>query len=280
MSLSFSLHVRCIFPCMSRSFIASHLATSPFVSFGLLVLCFPFIPPALPLFSFLSPSCPFRFPLVSRSFPLPFLSCRLPAPCMSLHFPLFPPLMSLHFLAFPLRSPISFRKSTVFPTLSQKCQNTEFSQILGKRRKETQTSKELAGGFKPRTPVLRHRLPEDYFLWTVIRGGQPDVRLGVRHAEQCWRIWNRLRHVFLFSVYPEQNLSTQVPFPERDLWELAIRRQAEKGKEHWVCPRGAPMNLMNQWKLKHLTSVPLLQMGLSETFHESERGLRGENFVS
>ena len=42
-----------------------------------LVLCFPFIPPALPLFSFLSLSCPFQFTFVSLSFPVAFLSCRL-----------------------------------------------------------------------------------------------------------------------------------------------------------------------------------------------------------
>ena len=66
------------FPCMSRSCVASHFPTSPVVPIGFLVLCFPFIPPALPLFSFLSLSCPFQFPFVSLSFPVAFLSCRRP----------------------------------------------------------------------------------------------------------------------------------------------------------------------------------------------------------
>ena len=85
---------------MSLSFIASHFPTSPFMSIGFLVLCLP-CSPLTPLFSFLSPLCPFQFPCVSLSFPLAFLSCHLPVPCMSLHSPLFPPLISLHFLAFP-----------------------------------------------------------------------------------------------------------------------------------------------------------------------------------
>ena len=73
------------FPRMSHSFVASHFPTSPIVPIGFLVLCFPFIPPALPLFSFLSLACPFQFPFVSLSFPAAFLSCRLPvsSPCIS-----------------------------------------------------------------------------------------------------------------------------------------------------------------------------------------------------
>ena len=89
MSTSFSMYV---------PFIASHFPTSPFVSFGFLVLCFPFIPSSLPLFSVLSPLFPFQFPFVSLSFPLAFLSFPRPVPCMSLHFPLFPP---LHFPSLP-----------------------------------------------------------------------------------------------------------------------------------------------------------------------------------
>ena len=85
-------------PCMSRSFVASHFPTSPVVPIGFLVLCFPFIPPALPLFLFLSFSCPLQFPFVSLSFPLVFRSCRLPIssphllalPCISLCSPVFP----------------------------------------------------------------------------------------------------------------------------------------------------------------------------------------------
>ena len=92
------------FPCMSRSFVASHFPTSPVVPIGFLVLCFPFIPPALPLLSFL-----FQFPFVSLSFPAAFLSCRLP-----ISFP--------HFLALPCISfllPNISRKNTFFPAFSQ-----------------------------------------------------------------------------------------------------------------------------------------------------------------
>ena len=85
------------FPCMCRSCVASHFPTSPVVPIGFLVLCFPFIPPALPLFSFLSLSCPFHFPL---------LSCHVDF--------LFPPLISLHFLAFPLCSPVFPANKTRF----------------------------------------------------------------------------------------------------------------------------------------------------------------------
>ena len=68
------------------------------------VLCFPFIPPALPLFSFLSLSCPFQFPFLSLSFPLcfPFIS-----PLFPFHFPLLSflscrlPISSPHFFALP-----------------------------------------------------------------------------------------------------------------------------------------------------------------------------------
>ena len=76
---------------MSRSCVASHVPTSPVVPIGFLVLCFPFIPPALPLFSFLSLSCPFQL-------------CRLPI--SSPHF--------LHFLAFPLCSPVFPAKKHCF----------------------------------------------------------------------------------------------------------------------------------------------------------------------
>ena len=93
------------FPCMSRSFVARHFPTSPVVPIGFLVLCFPFILPALPLFSLLSLSCPFQFPFVSLSFPVAFLSCRLP-------------ISSPHFLAlsciFPLLLSISRKKTRFF----------------------------------------------------------------------------------------------------------------------------------------------------------------------
>ena len=146
-SFQLPLHVPVIFlvcplhfPCVSRSFVASQFPTSPVVPIGCLVLCFPFIPPALPLFSFLSLSCPFQFPFVSLSFPVAFLSFRLP---------IFS-LISLHFLAFPLCSPAFFQrfrkedvqKHRVFPDF---------------RQKET----EPAGGFEPGTPAPRRlRLAE------------------------------------------------------------------------------------------------------------------------
>ena len=126
------------FPCMSRCFAASHFPTSPVMPIGFLVLCFPFIPPALPLFSFLSLACPFQFPFVSLSFPAAFLSCRLP-------------ISSPHFLALPCISPLlphisrkKTRFSSVFAIRTSK--NTEFFQIFGKRTQEPQTSKEPAGG--------------------------------------------------------------------------------------------------------------------------------------
>ena len=112
------------FPCMSRSFVASHFPTSPVVPIGFLVLCFPFIPPALPLFAFLSLSCPFQF-----SFHFPLLSCHVDF--------LFPPLISLHFFAFPLCSPVCPKKKLGFSfVFARTSTNTEFSQIFDKRRQE------------------------------------------------------------------------------------------------------------------------------------------------
>ena len=165
-SFQLPLHVPVIFsvcplhfPCMSRSFVASHFPTSPVVPIGFLVLCFPFIPPALPLFPFLSLSCPFQFPLFPYHFPL--LSCHVDV--------LFPPLISLHFLAFPLCSPVfPAQKHGFFPAFSQRGrQKTQFFQIFGKRRQETQTSKEPAGGFEPGSPrklrlVERHQITARY----------------------------------------------------------------------------------------------------------------------
>ena len=78
---------------MSRSFVASHFPTSPVVPIGFIVLGFPVILPALPLFSFLSLSRPFQFPFDSLSFPVAFLTCRLP-------------ISSPHFLALPCISPL------------------------------------------------------------------------------------------------------------------------------------------------------------------------------
>ena len=145
-SLTFSRYVRLIFhvcPVLSLRVISLHLPSCR----GVLVLRFPLIPPAIPLFSFLSLACPFRFPFVSAAF----LSCRLP-------------ISSPHFLALPCISPllpnISRRKrcfSSVFATRTSK--NTEFFQIFSKRGQEHQTSKEPAQEIEPGTPVL---LPEDY----------------------------------------------------------------------------------------------------------------------
>ena len=64
--------------------------------FGFLVLCFPVIPSALPLFSFV-PFIPFHFPL---------LSCHVDF--------LFPPLISFHFLTFPLCSQYFPQKTWFF----------------------------------------------------------------------------------------------------------------------------------------------------------------------
>ena len=104
MSASFSMYV---------PFIASHFPTSPFVSFGFLVLCFPFILPSPPLFSFLSPSFPFQFSFVSLAFPLAFLPFPLPVPCMPCISLYFLPFISLHFPAFPF-TPGHFPEKTLF----------------------------------------------------------------------------------------------------------------------------------------------------------------------
>ena len=128
-------------------FFASHFPTSPVVPIGCLVLRFPFIPPALPLFSFLSLSCPFQFPFVSLSFP-----------CTSLHFPFAPQY-------FPQKKCFS----SVFAKNTQK--TPVFSQILGKRRQETQSSKKPAGGIKlPRGTWGTPPLP---YVSDVGRGGGP-----------------------------------------------------------------------------------------------------------
>ena len=139
MSLTFSvcsLH----FPCVSRSFVASHFPTCPVVPIGFLVLCVPFIPPALPLFAFLSFACPFQFPFVSLLFPAAFLSCRLP-------------IFSPHLLALPCVPPL-------LPNISRKTQCfSSFFAIRTSKNTEffgtPQTSKEPAGGIEPGTPVLR-----------------------------------------------------------------------------------------------------------------------------
>ena len=138
------------FPCMSRSFVASHFPTFPVVLIGFLVLCFPFIPPALPLFSFLSLACPFQFPFVSLSVPAAFLSCRLP-------------ISSPHFLALPCISPllpnISRKKhgfSSVFAIRTSN--NTEFSRFSAKGGRNPKAEKSRQGE-SSLGPLFR--LPED-----------------------------------------------------------------------------------------------------------------------
>ena len=81
------------FPCMSRSFVASHFPTSV-APIGFLVRCFPFLPPALPCFHFCPLHVPFSSPFspfMSRRFPVMSTSYVLPSfPCTSLHFPFAP----------------------------------------------------------------------------------------------------------------------------------------------------------------------------------------------
>ena len=189
-SFQLPLHVPVIFsvcplhfPCMSGSFVASQFPTSPVVPIGCLVLCFPLIPPALPLFSLLSVSCPFQFPFVSLSFPVAFLSCRLP-------------ISSPHFLALPCISP-------VLPIISRK--KARF--FLRFRKEDVQKHRvfpdsakgERAGrGDSSLGPVWRHRLPEDYIWYQTSGGGGLGgvilyPLLGVRHAEQRRRICSHAR---------------------------------------------------------------------------------------
>ena len=142
-------------------FIASHFPTSPFVSFGFLVLCFPFIPFTPPVlipfpFQFL-----FGFPFISPCFPV------ISTSCISLCFPFVSPSCPLHFTALPCSSPSlpgNFRnKHCVFYVFRKKeVKNTESFQVFGKRRRKTRTSKEPAcfGTPAPRrlSPVERYQI--------------------------------------------------------------------------------------------------------------------------
>ena len=138
----------CHFPCMSRSFVASNFPTSPVVLIGFISLCFPVIPPALPSFSFLSLSCPFQFPFVSfisSCFPDMWTSYFLLSfPCTSLLFPFAPQY-------FP-------QKNTVFPAFSQR----EHPKAQSVSRFSAKASRKPKPAKNRGTPVLRHRLPEDY----------------------------------------------------------------------------------------------------------------------
>ena len=162
-SFQLPLHVPVIFSvcplhfsCVPRSFVASHFSTSPVVSIGVLVLCFPFIPPALP-FSFLSLSCPFHVPFSSPLFPfhLPLLSCHVDF--------LFPPLISLHFLAFPLCSPVFSRTTQVFSSafaqrMTKPAQSSSRISAKGDRKPKPAKSRQGDSSLGP----LLSQLPEDY----------------------------------------------------------------------------------------------------------------------
>ena len=123
------------------------------------VPCFPFIPPALPLFSCLSLSCPFSSPFISRCFPAMSTSYFLPSfPCTSLYFPFAPQ----HF-------PQKTRFSSVFAKMTSKN-----IQTFGKRRQEPTPAKSQGdsslGPFA--TPVPRRlRLVERHQI--SARGAPP-----------------------------------------------------------------------------------------------------------
>ena len=73
------------FPCMSRSFVASHFPTSP------VSLSFPLHSPVFISVPCMSLSDPLCFPFMSRRFPVMSTSYFLPSfPCTSLHFPFAP----------------------------------------------------------------------------------------------------------------------------------------------------------------------------------------------
>ena len=119
------------FPCMSvcpllsLRVISLHLPSCRLVSLAFISLSFP-------LRSFLSLSCPFQFPFVSLSFPLAFLSCRLP-------------ISSPHFLALPcvsLCSPVfPSKRHDVSSVFAEDVKKHRVSHIFGKRRQETQTGR-------------------------------------------------------------------------------------------------------------------------------------------
>ena len=109
------------FPCMSRSFVASHLPSCRLVSLSFVSLSFPLHSPCFHV-------CPFYVPFSSPLFLFHF-------PLLSCHFDFLFPLISLHFLAFPLCSPVfpatktrvfqrfhkeDVQKDRVFPDFLQK----------------------------------------------------------------------------------------------------------------------------------------------------------------
>ena len=140
-SFQLPLHVPVIcplhFPCISRSFVASHFPTSPVVSIGFLVL--PFHSPCTPLVfisvPFMSLSVPLCFPFISPCFPVMSTSYFLPS-------------FSCTSLSFPFSSPVFPRKiNTVFPAFSQKgCQKTQsFSRSSAKGGRKPKPAKSRQG---------------------------------------------------------------------------------------------------------------------------------------
>ena len=67
-------------------------------------------------------------------------------------------------LALPLCSPVFPANNTVFPAFLQRgCPKTQsFARFSAKGCRKSKPAKKPAGGIEPGTPVLRHRLPEDY----------------------------------------------------------------------------------------------------------------------
>ena len=63
------------------------------------------------------------------------------------------------------------RKNTIFPAFSQRGRpkTLSFSRFSAKGCRKPKPAKMPAGGIEPGTPVLRHRLPEDYVSWNVIK---------------------------------------------------------------------------------------------------------------
>ena len=165
-SFQLPFHVPVIFsvcplhcPCMSRSFVASHFPTSPVVPIGFLVLCFSFIPPALPLFAFRSLSCPVQFPFVSLSSP--------------------------HFLALPCISPLLpsiSRKQHGFPAFS--AEGGRKSKPAKSRQGDSSLGPLFCDTGSPRL-VGRHQITARYV-----------GELGVRHAGQCRRMYAYNPHTY------------------------------------------------------------------------------------
>ena len=178
MPLTFSRYVRFIFhvcPVLSLRVIC-RLVSSCFVS-----LSFSCTPLAL---------FPFQFPFVSLSFPVAFLSCRLP-------------ISSPHFLALPCISPLLpsiSRNKHGFPAV----QKHRVFQIFGKRRQKPKPAKSRQGNRAGPPKTERHQITARYVgdppppsctlrirrrAGGGVRGGGVILYplLGVRHAEQCWR---------------------------------------------------------------------------------------------